>query len=81
VFSDCSGTSTSAKNPTYSDVKYVEGLIGPGTVNTAPMETFDAYRDHGDPKARLEEEVEEPRSALQRLPELGIGIDDVTRAA
>ncbi len=71
--------STSTKNPTYSDVKYVEALIGPDTVDTAPMETLDAYRDHGDPKARLEEEVEESRSVLERLPELGIGIDDVTR--
>ena len=71
--------STSTKNPTYSDVKYVEALIGPHTVNTAPMETLDAYRDHGDPKARLEQEVEESRSVLERLPELGISIDDVTR--
>ena len=71
--------STSTKNPAYSDVKYVEALIGPHTVNTAPMETLDAYRDHGDPKARLEQEVEESRSVLERLPELGISIDDVTR--
>ena len=71
--------STSTKNPDYSDVKYVEALIGPHTVNTAPMETLDAYRDHGDPKARLEQEVEESRSVLERLPELGISIDDVTR--
>jgi transaldolase len=71
--------STSTKNPAYSDVKYVEALIGPHTVNTAPMETLDAYRDHGDPKARLEQEVEESRLVLERLPELGISIDDVTR--
>jgi len=71
--------STSTKNPDYSDVKYVEALIGPHTVNTAPMETLDAYRDHGDPKARLEQEVEESRSVLEQLPELGISIDDVTR--
>ena len=63
--------STSTKNPDYSDVKYVEALIGPHTVNTAPMETLDAYRDHGDPKARLEQDVEESRSVLERLPELG----------
>ena len=71
--------STSTKNPAYSDVKYVEALIGPHTVNTAPMETLDAYRDHGDPKARLEQQVEGSRSVLERLPDLGIGIDDVTR--
>jgi len=71
--------STSTKNAAYSDVKYVEALIGPHTVNTAPMETLDAYRDHGDPKARLEQEIEESRSVLERLSELGIRIDDVTR--
>ncbi len=71
--------STSTKNPAYSDVKYVEALIGPHTVNTAPMETLDAYRDHGDPKARLEQEIDESHSVLERLPELGINIDDVTR--
>ena len=71
--------STSTKNPDYSDVKYVEALIGPDTVNTAPMETLDAYRDHGDPKARLEHDIEEARMVLERLPELGINIDHVTQ--
>jgi transaldolase len=71
--------STSTKNPDYSDVKYVEALIGPDTVNTAPLETLDAYRDHGEPKARLEQDVKEARWVLERLPELGISIDDVTR--
>jgi len=71
--------STSNKNPDYSDVKYVKALVGPHTVNTAPMETLDAYRGHGDPKARLEQDVEEARSVLERLPELGISIDDLTR--
>jgi transaldolase len=71
--------STSTKNPDYSDVKYVEALIGPDTVNTAPLETLDAYRDHGDPKARLEQDVEEARLALERLPKLDINIDKVTR--
>ena len=71
--------STGTKNADYSDVKYVEALIGPDTVNTAPIKTLDAYRDHGEPKARLEQDVEEARSVLERLPELGIGIDHVTR--
>ena len=71
--------STSTKNPDYSDVKYVEALIGPDTVNTAPLETLDAYRDHGEPKARLEQDVNEARWVLERLPELGISIDNVTR--
>ena len=71
--------STGAKNPDYSDVKYVEALIGADTVSTLPMETLDAYRDHGAPKARLEEDVEEARRVLERMLELGIGIDNVTR--
>jgi transaldolase len=71
--------STSTKNPDYSDVKYVEALIGPDTVNTAPLETLDAYRDHGDPKARLEQDVKEARRVLEQLPELGISIDQLTQ--
>ena len=71
--------STSTKDPDYSDVKYVEALIGPDTVDTAPLETLSAYRDHGEPEARLEQGVEEARRVLERLPELGIDIDKVTR--
>jgi len=71
--------STSTKNPDFSDLKYVEPLIGPDTVNTVPMETLNAYRDHGQPKARLEDEVEKARNVLARLPELDIDIDKVTQ--
>jgi transaldolase len=71
--------STSTKDPDFRDVKYVEALIGPDTVDTAPMETLDAYREHGEPKARLEQDVQEARWVLERLPELGIDIDDVTQ--
>jgi transaldolase len=71
--------STSTKNPDYSDVKYVEALIGPDTVNTAPLETLDAYRNHGEPKARLEQDTKEAGQVLERLPELGISIDEVTQ--
>jgi transaldolase len=71
--------STSTKNPDYPDVKYVEPLIGPDTVNTLPLETLDAYRDHGDPAPRLEEGVDEVASLLQRLPELGIHLNEVTQ--
>jgi len=67
--------STSTKNPAYSDVKYVEELIGANTVNTLPMETLHAYRDHGDPRIRLEADIEEARSMLERLHEFGIDID------
>ena len=71
--------STSTKNPDESDVKYVEALIGPDTVNTVPLATLDAYRDHGNPKARLEHDVEEARLVLERLSELGISLDHVTQ--
>jgi len=71
--------STSTKNPDYSDVKYIEPLIGSDTVNTVPLETIDAYRDHGDPKSRLEQDVKEANWIMARLPELGISIDRVTQ--
>lgn len=71
--------STGTKNPDYSDVKYVEALIGADTVNTIPVETLDAYRDHGDPQARIEENVEQADRLLTRLPELGISLDAVTQ--
>lgn len=71
--------STSTKNPNYSDLKYVESLIGSDTINTVTVETFDAYRSHGEPKARLEQDVEQAGWVLQRLSELGINIDQVTQ--
>jgi transaldolase len=71
--------STSTKNPDYSDVKYVEALIGRGTINTVSVDTLDDYRDHGEPKDRIEQEVEEARGVLDRLPGLGINIDEVTQ--
>jgi transaldolase len=71
--------STGTKNLDYSDVKYVEALIGPNTVNTVPLETIDAYRDHGDPKPRLEQDVREAKRIMARLPELGINIDKATQ--
>ena len=60
-------------------MKYVDALIGPDTVNTAPLETLDAYRDHGEPKARLEQYPKEAGRVLERLLELGISIDEVTQ--
>ncbi len=71
--------STSTKNPDYSDVKYVEALIGRDTVDTAPVETLDDYRDHGEPKDRIEQEVVKACWMLNQLPELGISIDNVTQ--
>ena len=71
--------STSTKNPDENDVKYVEALIGPDTVSTVPLQTLEAYRDHGDPKARLEHHVQEARLLLERLPKVGINLDQVTQ--
>jgi transaldolase len=71
--------STSAKNPKYSDVKYVEALIGRDTIDTVPVETLDDYRDHGEPKDRIEQEAAKARLMLDRLPDLGISIDEVTQ--
>ncbi len=71
--------STGTKDPSYSDVKYIEPLIGPDTVNTMPLETFTAYLDHGNPAERLDKDVEEAQRILDTLPEAGIGLDDVTR--
>lgn len=66
--------STGTKDPTYSDVKYVEALIGPDTINTLPFATLNAYRDHGQPAERVTEGVEEARAALADLQELGIDL-------
>lgn len=70
--------STSTKNPGYSDVMYVEPLIGRETINTMPMSTLDAYRDHGDPAPRLTEGVEEASEQLAELARLGIDLRAVT---
>lgn len=71
--------STSTKNPDYSDVKYVEALIGPKTINTIPMRTLEAYRDHGDPAERLEDDIDKAERVMDNLPKLGIDIDEVTK--
>ncbi|MFZ0801980.1 MAG: transaldolase [Terriglobales bacterium] len=70
--------STSTKNPSYSDVMYVEELIGLDTVNTIPPATFDAYRDHGHPRASLTEDVESANRTMQTLARVGISIKEVT---
>jgi transaldolase len=69
--------STGTKDPGYSDVKYIEALIGPDTINTVPLETLDAYRKHGDPKIRIEDDLEGARRAPESLTELGINLDKV----
>jgi transaldolase len=69
--------STGTKNPSFSDVRYVEALIGPETVNTLPMKTLDAFRDHGEAAPRLTENVDKAHMVLGRLIELGIDLDQV----
>ncbi len=71
--------STSTKNPAYSDVKYVEALIGPQTINTVPVETLNAYRDHGKPEPHLAEKVDQAQELLDALPQLGIDLAEVTQ--
>jgi len=70
--------STSTKNPKYSDVMYVEDLIGPDTVNTMPPATLDAYRDHGHPRQTLTEDVESADRVMEKLAKVGISIKEVT---
>jgi transaldolase len=71
--------STGTKNLDYSDVKYVDSIIGRDTVNTVPLNTLEAYRDHGVPEIRIEDETEKAEWMLDQLAELGISIDHVTR--
>ena len=70
--------STSAKDPRFRDVMYVEALIGPDTVDTIPPATLDALRDHGKAHSRLDEHVEDARAVLAALAHGGISIDDLT---
>jgi transaldolase len=70
--------STSTKNPAYPDTLYVDDLIGPDTVNTMPGETIDAYQDHGDPKPRLEQDLEGAHALFERLAAAGVSYEDVT---
>ncbi|HVN88390.1 MAG TPA: transaldolase [Candidatus Binataceae bacterium] len=69
--------STGTKNPAYSDIKYVQDLIGPDTVNTMPPATMDAYRDHGQPRATVEDKLAEARAIVSRLASAGIDLDEV----
>lgn len=66
--------STSTKDPRFSDLLYVESLIGPYTVDTIPPATLDAFRDHGKADSRLEEKVEDARQVLAALERMGISI-------
>ncbi|MGZ8452231.1 MAG: bifunctional transaldolase/phosoglucose isomerase [Candidatus Binatia bacterium] len=71
--------STGTKNPAYSDVLYVENLIGPETVNTLPPDTINAFRDHGKiPGATVKTGFDDADAALATLAKLGISLDKIT---
>ncbi|MGH9543739.1 MAG: transaldolase [Terriglobales bacterium] len=70
--------STSTKNPAYRDVLYVEELIGPDTVDTIPPATFDAFRDHGQPRLSLTEDLASAHKTMETAAKLGISMEEVT---
>jgi transaldolase len=74
----CLWASTSTKNPEYSDVMYIDELIGPETVNTMPEETIRAFQDHGRVEVTLTKEVDAARKLFADLVAAGIDYDDVT---
>jgi transaldolase/glucose-6-phosphate isomerase len=70
--------STGTKNPNYSDVLYIEELIGPDTVNTVPPATLDAFRDHGKPRESLTEDFAGARTTMTDLAAVGIVMKTLT---
>lgn len=70
--------STGTKNPKYSDIKYVEELIGPESVNTMPETTIEAFRDHGQAKVTVTGNLEDSEKVFRELGASGIDIDEVT---
>ncbi|MGH7764521.1 MAG: bifunctional transaldolase/phosoglucose isomerase [Candidatus Dormibacteraceae bacterium] len=75
----CLWASTSTKDPRYPDTYYVEELIGPDTVDTIPPATLAAFREHGEVRRSLDENVELSRRQLNQLAEVGVDLDQVTR--
>ena len=71
--------STSTKNPAYPDTLYIDGLIGPRTVNTIPDATIEAFEDHGSIARTLDQGVDEARADLDALAAVGVDLDDVGR--
>ena len=70
--------STGVKNPDYPDTLYVDGLMGPDTVNTVPEATMAAFSDHGTPGKALTEGIDEARAQLTALADAGVSIDSIT---
>src|SRR5258708_2632790 len=71
--------STGTKNPKYSDVYYVESLIGSDTVDTVPPATYDAFRDHGKIRMSLEENVDDARRILDTFKAKGFSLEQITK--
>jgi transaldolase len=71
--------STSSKDPSFSDVKYVEALIGVETINTIPIETLEAFNDHGKAESHLEDDLDRATHLLAKLKEKEIDIDTITQ--
>lgn len=71
--------STSSKNPAFPDTKYIDALIGPDTVNTVPMETLEAFRDHGRAAARLEDDPGGATRVLEQVEQAGIRLKDISQ--
>src|SRR3954471_14421333 len=71
--------STSTKNEAYKDTIYVEELVGPDTVNTMPLETVEAFQDHGNVALTLEQGLDQAKRLFEQLAEAGVDYDDVTR--
>jgi transaldolase/glucose-6-phosphate isomerase len=70
--------STGTKNPKYSDVLYLDNMIGPDTVNTVPPATYTAFRDHGKVALTLEQGLPECREVISKLGAIGIDLKEVT---
>ncbi|MGI4022552.1 MAG: transaldolase [Janthinobacterium lividum] len=71
--------STGSKDPAFSDVKYVEALIGKDTVDTIPMDTLVAFRDHGNAKDTLETDLDKATATLEQIKTAGIDLDAITQ--
>lgn len=71
--------STSTKNPAYPDTKYVDELVAPQTVTTLPLKTLEAFRDHGKPELRIEQDLEQAKAVLEGLKAAGIALSELAQ--
>ena len=71
--------STSTKNPAYPDTKYVDGMIGPNTVNTIPPHTLEAFLDHGVVERTIDRDLDSARAVFENIAAIGIDFEEVTK--